>query len=94
MKAPRLTKKIVADEDALGAAVNEVLLRSKASRRASRRVRKVQRTLRRAATYDAWHAYLHVEEVVNDRAAVEQDVLVRWAFEAGLRWAKGRGQTS
>jgi hypothetical protein len=85
MKTTPLTKIILNDEDALGLAIDEVLLRSKTFRRASRHVRKLQRKLRRKMTRDAWRLYLHLEEVVNDRAIVEQDVLIRWAFESGRR---------
>jgi hypothetical protein len=66
-KPPNLTKKILANADALGLAVDDLLLRSKTFRRASRHVRKLQRKLRRKMTRDAWRLYLHLEEVVNDR---------------------------
>jgi len=29
--------------------------------------------------------YLHLEEVVSERASFERDVLVRWAFRGGRR---------
>jgi hypothetical protein len=84
-KTPRLTKKILHDEDALGLAIDAVLLRSNRFRRASRCVRKLQRKLRRMITRDAWLTYLRLEEVVNERAAIEADVLVEWAFKSGRR---------
>jgi hypothetical protein len=85
MKAAPLTKRILNDEDALGLAIDAVLLRSNRFRRASRRVRKLQRKLRRLMTRDAWAAYLQLEEVVNERAFVEGNVLVDWAFKSGRR---------
>ncbi len=30
-------------------------------------------------------AYLRLEEIVNARAAIEMEVVVRWAFEQGVR---------
>jgi len=85
MKTTPLTKKILHNEDALGLAIDAVLLRSNRFRQASRRVRKFQRKLRRMITGDAWLTYLRLEEVVNARAAIEVDVLVEWAFKSGRR---------
>jgi hypothetical protein len=85
MKTPRLTKKILNDEDALGLAIDAALLRSSPWRKLNRRVRKVQRKLRRMMTRDAWATYLQLEEIVNERAFVEGNVLVDWAFKSGHR---------
>ncbi len=85
MKTPRLTRKILTDEDALGLAIDEVLLGSKPFRQVSRRVRNVQRKLRRMMSRDAWKTYLRLEEVVNERAFIEGNLLVEWAFKSGRR---------
>ncbi len=84
-KAPRLTKTILNNEDALGLAIDAALLRSRPWHELNRRVRKLQRKLRRMMTRDAWVTYLLLEEVVNERAAIEADVLVAWAFKSGRR---------
>ena len=36
-------------------------------------------------TRDAWAAYLQLEEIVNERAFIEGNVLVEWAFKSGRR---------
>ena len=82
MKSPSLTSKIMNDEDALGLAIDEVLLRSKSWHNLNRRVRKVQRKMRRLMNYDAWVTYLQLEEIVNERAFIEGNLLVKWAFES------------
>jgi hypothetical protein len=83
VKLPKLTAKIVADNAALHDASIEALSKSKDWKKASRRIVRAQDKLRRHANVDAWLAYLRVEEVVNERAAVETDILVKWAFEQG-----------
>ena len=32
---------------------------------------------------DAWKTYLRLEEVVNERAFIEGNLLVEWAFKSG-----------
>ena len=85
MKTPCLTKKILNDEDALGLAIDEVLLRSRPWRKLNRRVRKLQREMRRMMNRGAWVTYLQLEEVVNERAFIEGNLLVKWAFKSGRR---------
>jgi len=34
---------------------------------------------------DAWKTYLRLEEVVNERAFIEGNLLVKWAFKSGRR---------
>ncbi len=94
MKSPRLKGKILKDADALGLAIDEVLLRSKSYRKVSRQVRKAQQKLRQMMTRDAWMTYLHLEEIVNERALIEGDLLVRWAFTSvRSETPKGRART-
>jgi len=43
-----------------------------------------------AVNAKAWNVYLRLEEIVNERASFEQDVLVRWAFREGRRYGRRR----
>ena len=85
MKTAKLTAKMLKDHEAVGDAIDRVLLASKAWGKASRRIRKAQGRLRRIVSFDGWMAYLRLEEIVNARAAIEMEVVVRWAFEQGVR---------
>ena len=49
----------------------------------SKKIRRWGRRLHEAVDADAWMLYLRLEELVNDRAVMEQDLLVAWAFEQG-----------
>jgi hypothetical protein len=77
---PRLTKRAVKDDLRLSDAVIAVLTRDKARRPMTKAILRAQRKLQRAVSVEAWKLYLRLEEIVNDRASHEQDVLVRWAF--------------
>ncbi len=82
---PRLTKKIVRDDLRLSDAIIAVLTRDKARRPMMKAILRAQRKLQRAVSPVAWKLYLRLEEIVNDRASHEQDLLVRWAFREGCR---------
>jgi hypothetical protein len=88
MKPPKLTKKIVRDDLALSDAIIAVLTKSKNRRKLTKAVLKWQRRLQRAVDGKAWRVYMRLEEIVNERASFEQDVLVRWAFRQGRRYER------
>ncbi|MBX3218992.1 MAG: hypothetical protein KF795_00655 [Labilithrix sp.] len=81
-----LTPEIVEDGDALAFVTGAMLMRTKGYRRLSAKVRQAQRKLRRGVDDEGWRLYLHVEDLVNDRASFEIDTLVAWAFKEGRRW--------
>ena len=76
---------IMKNADALGDAIDKVILGSKRGRKLTARVRRAQRRLRRAVGERAWQVYLALEEIVNERMAREEDLLIRWAFREGRR---------
>jgi hypothetical protein len=80
-----LTPDILSDVDAFGSAIDQMLLRSKRYRKMTRRVLRAQGRLRRAVRWKGWARYLRLEEVVNERAGHENELLIRWAFEQGRR---------
>jgi hypothetical protein len=90
MKTPKLTKKIVRDELALSHAITAVLTNAKNRRKLTKDILRWQRRLQGAVDSEAWRVYLHLEEVVNERASYEQDVLVPWAFRQGRRYERRR----
>jgi len=85
MKMPCLTPEIISDDDALALAIQDMILGSRAMRKMSKRVRCAQDRLRRVVGRKAWARYMVLEEIVNDRASREVELLVRWAYEAGRR---------
>jgi hypothetical protein len=85
MKRVKLTSKKLTDEDALGDAIDRVIGSSKKSRTLTRRVLRAQRRLRRAVGDRAWQLYMALEEAVNARALLQDDLLIRWAFREGRR---------
>ncbi len=72
-------------EGMLALVISGVLLSSKRYRGATKKVLAAQARLERLVGSKAWRRYLELEEAVNDRAAVESDLLVRWAFAAAMK---------
>ncbi len=72
-------------EGMLALVMSGVLARSKSYREATKTVLREQRRLQRAVGEKAWRRYLALEEAVNDRASIEADLIVRWAFAAAAR---------
>jgi hypothetical protein len=85
MKTPCLTPEIMADDDALALAIQDVLLASRTMRKLTRRVRRAADRLQRVMNRKAWARYMVLEERVNDRTSQEVELLVRWAYQAGRR---------
>jgi hypothetical protein len=85
MKPVCLTPEIMADDNALALAIQEMLLGSRAMRKLTKMVRRAQDRLQRVVNRKAWARYMVLEEHVNDRASQEVELLIRWAYEAGKR---------
>jgi hypothetical protein len=75
-----LTPEIMGDDDALALAIQDVLVKSRAMRKLTRRVRRAQDRLKRVVNGKAWARYMVLEEHVNDRASQEVELLVRQAY--------------
>jgi hypothetical protein len=90
MKPPKLTKKIARDDLALSDGFTAVLTHSKNRRKLTKDILRWQRRLQGAVDGEAWRVYLRLEEIVNERASFEQDVLVRWAFRQGRQCERRR----
>lgn len=81
---PRLTPEIVGDDELLGLATDAVMLADVKLVRMSLGVRRAQRALLDLLGPSAG-AYLLVEERTNERLERLCTVLVRWAFNEGLK---------
>jgi hypothetical protein len=90
MKPTKLTKKIVRDDLALSDAIIAALTKAKGRRKLTKAILKLGRRLQRAVDPKAWRIYLALEEIVNERASYEEDMLVRWAFRQGRRFERRR----
>jgi hypothetical protein len=85
MKRVKLTRKIVKDHLGPSDPIVAVLERDEGRRPMTKAILRAQRKLQKSVSSDAWKLYLRLEELVNDRASREQDVLTRWAFREGRR---------
>jgi hypothetical protein len=72
-------------EGMLALVIDGVLASSKEYRKATKRALRLQRRLRKAVNDKQWAEFMQLEEAMKDRAAVEAELLVRWAFAAATR---------
>ena len=77
-------------EGMLALVMSGVLATSKSYRAATKKVLKEQRRLQRAIGKKEWRMFLALEEAMNDRAIIEADLIVRWAFAAAMRAQSSR----
>lgn len=84
-RADDLPPDLVSNDEAIDLVIDSVLMGSKRLRRLSKNILKAQQRLQHAVDADGWRLYLALEELVNERAEEEMDLLVRWALTAGAR---------
>lgn len=87
---PRLDRSVLANDEQLLDAIEELLTDDAAYKAFRKRVLKRQQNLKKLSTDDGWRAYLRIEEVVNARAEHVVLTVVRWAFEQGLKACASR----
>jgi hypothetical protein len=80
-----LLRDYLTDSEALGLVVDAVIAGSKPIKKLSKRLLKAQRKLRGSVNGKAWKTYLALEELTNERADMQVDLIVKWAFTAGAR---------
>jgi len=83
----------VTDGEALALVIDGVLRSSKKIQQQSKQVRQAQDRLRKMVKPEAWAHFLKLESLMNDRSALEVELLVKWAFTAGTRANLSRGST-
>ncbi len=76
---------LIDPEEAIDLVIDAVLIGSKPLRRMTKDIMKQQKRLRRSVNDDAWKVFLKLEELLNERASKQMEVLVRWARAAGAR---------
>lgn len=72
-------------DEAIDLICDAVLIGNDGLRKLTKQILKHQKRLHRAVDDDGWKAYLKLEEIVNERATMQMDVLVRWALGTGSR---------
>lgn len=87
---PPLTPEIVADDVALGAAVDRILLRHPKLRAQQAVVLKVQTRLKALLDDESSLAFLAVDEASTARLADALVTIARWAFCKGVRFGGGK----
>jgi len=73
------------DEEIVAVVVDGVLAGSKPIRKLTKKILRAQRELHKTVKGNAWRVYLKLEELTNERADIQADLLVTWAFTAGAR---------
>jgi hypothetical protein len=84
-RLPRLAREIVANEDQLSIATDQVLQHDADLRRRSRAILIAQRALRSSIDEEGWARYLELEALINARFELASNVVARWAFAEGGR---------
>jgi hypothetical protein len=82
---PTLTPDVVADEEALAEAVDEVVRRDPVARGELAEITNYQDALRGAVDDATWRLVLRVDELTTARFADVLLVVARWAFNEGVR---------
>jgi len=89
-KVAHLDSAIVKDDEALGAALGDLLRCDPGYCRSRREIIRRQTALQHIVSAAAWRTYLDMEEVQVARLSDALDLAVRWAFAAGLRSGRRR----
>ncbi len=76
---------IIDADEALGLVADAIIIGAKPLRRMTKKILRVERKLRRAVDDDAWAIFLRLEELLNERAAAQGEILLRWGVARGSR---------
>jgi dephospho-CoA kinase len=82
---PTLTAEIVADDETLAEAVDEVVRRDPVAREQLAEITTYQEMLQAAVDADTWRLVLHIEELTTARFADALLIVAVWAFTEGVR---------
>jgi hypothetical protein len=72
-------------DEALDLICDAVLIGNDTLRKLTKNILKEQKKLRHAVDDDGWKAYLKLEELVNERASKQMELLLRWGLAHGSR---------
>jgi hypothetical protein len=87
---PTLTPTIISSDDLLAHAVDDLVHHDRSASAVQVEVLRLQADLRELVGPDGWAAYLQVEAAVNAKWSELALVLVRWAFEQGVKFTAER----
>lgn len=83
MKVKRASGSMTEDEVI---AIDTALGASTGLKRLSKKILRAQRRLRSLVDDDAWRVYMRLEELANERASLQMELLARWGVETRSRW--------
>jgi hypothetical protein len=72
-------------DEALDLICDAVLIGNATLRKLTKQILKQQKKLRHAVDEDAWKVFLKLEELHNERASAQMDLLLRWGLAPGSR---------
>ena len=90
---PLLSSTIVANDEKLLDALNEVVLQTPGNRERRRKILRTQKTLKALSADEAWSVYLALEAAINERHDVQLTAVALWAFVQGVA-SRSRGEGS
>lgn len=76
---------LIDTDEAIGIVSDGILIGTPSLRKLTKQVLQAQRKLRKAVDDDGWKKYLKLEEIVNERASAQSEILMRWALAHGSR---------
>jgi hypothetical protein len=76
---------IITADEAIDIVIDAVLIGNDTLRKQTKHILKQQKKLRHAVDDDAWKVFLKLEELVNERASAQAELLLRWGLSHGSR---------
>ena len=76
---------LVTADEAIDLVIDAVLIGNDGLREQTKQILKQQKKLRHALDDDAWKVFLKLEELLNERASAQMDLLLRWGLAHGSR---------
>ena len=76
---------LVTADEALDLVIDAVLIGNDGLRTQTKPILKAQKGLRHALDDDAWRVFLRLEELLNERASAQMNLLLRWGIAHGSR---------
>ena len=89
---PKLTKRILRDDNALSDAITQAVAAHPHIRELSRQIRHIQDELRDSSDRRAWRIYLAAEALQIQRLDEETLLVARWAYRQGRRTGRRRAR--
>ncbi len=75
----------ISTDEALGLVADAIVIGAKPLRQLTKEILRVEKKLRKAVDDDAWSIFLRLEELLNERASMQVEILLRWGLARGSR---------